>query len=264
MSQILSAIASIGMVYLTAEAEHLERLFAELRDEPGYTVSGPKVSIIVPTHNEEKYIPNLLRSLEKQTYRNFELVVADWSSTDRTREIVRSWGRETGVDVTVVEVDRRGVGYACWLAEQHLSGEIVVRTDADTMWSPYLLETTVRTLLQRPELRLYWVAFTWYDADPITTLFTWVTRHFRDPCRPHGRFMAVRAEVKKVRSIFNPSADVGEDVEVGEWICREFGKNAVLYDRDRAIFTSARRLYAAGVIPYLAGLEFKRGFPPRR
>ncbi len=47
------------------------------------------LSIIIPTLNEEKYLPNLLESIKKQSFKNYEIIVADFNSKDRTREIAR-------------------------------------------------------------------------------------------------------------------------------------------------------------------------------
>ncbi len=45
------------------------------------------LSIIIPTFNEELFLPHLLRSLKEQTFNNFEIIVADNNSTDATRSI---------------------------------------------------------------------------------------------------------------------------------------------------------------------------------
>lgn len=50
------------------------------------------LSIVIPTYNEEAFLPRLLDSLKRQTFRDFEIVVADAHSTDRTREIARAAG----------------------------------------------------------------------------------------------------------------------------------------------------------------------------
>ena len=50
----------------------------------------PYVYLVMAIHNAEKYLPDFLDSLRKQTYRNFGLVVLDDGSTDRSREIIRS------------------------------------------------------------------------------------------------------------------------------------------------------------------------------
>jgi len=52
----------------------------------------PTLSIIIPTKNEEEHLPGLFESIAKQTYRDFELIVADAGSTDRTREIAAAAG----------------------------------------------------------------------------------------------------------------------------------------------------------------------------
>lgn len=51
-----------------------------------------ELSCIIIALNEEKYLPKLLKSLKKQTFKNFEIIVADYNSTDKTREIARRYG----------------------------------------------------------------------------------------------------------------------------------------------------------------------------
>ena len=50
------------------------------------------ISIIIPTYNEEKYIPKLLSSLKKQSFQDFEVIVADNNSIDKTKKIVKKFG----------------------------------------------------------------------------------------------------------------------------------------------------------------------------
>lgn len=50
------------------------------------------ISIIIPTFNEEDYLPQLLRSLRKQTFRDYEIIVSDNHSTDNTRTIALEMG----------------------------------------------------------------------------------------------------------------------------------------------------------------------------
>lgn len=50
------------------------------------------LSIIIPTLNEEKYLPLLLDSIKKQDLEDYEIIVADYNSQDRTREIAREYG----------------------------------------------------------------------------------------------------------------------------------------------------------------------------
>ena len=50
------------------------------------------LSIIIPTFNEEEYLPILLESIKEQNFDNYEIIIADANSTDRTREIAESYG----------------------------------------------------------------------------------------------------------------------------------------------------------------------------
>ena len=50
------------------------------------------LSIIIPTFNEEEYLPKLLESIKNQNFSDYEVIVADANSTDKTREIAKEYG----------------------------------------------------------------------------------------------------------------------------------------------------------------------------
>jgi len=50
------------------------------------------MSIIVPTYNEERYLPKLLDCIKKQAYKHYEVIVADAKSSDKTRQIAKKYG----------------------------------------------------------------------------------------------------------------------------------------------------------------------------
>ena len=50
------------------------------------------LSIIIPTHNEENYLPKLLKCIKKQDYKDYEIIIGDSFSTDKTIEIARNYG----------------------------------------------------------------------------------------------------------------------------------------------------------------------------
>lgn len=56
------------------------------------TVVKPETSIVIRTFNEEKHLPRLLAGIERQRYRDYEVVVVDSGSRDRTPEITRQYG----------------------------------------------------------------------------------------------------------------------------------------------------------------------------
>ena len=53
----------------------------------------PELSVIIPALNEEKYIGHAIAGLRKQTFRDFETIVVDGGSIDRTCEIARGYAR---------------------------------------------------------------------------------------------------------------------------------------------------------------------------
>ena len=50
------------------------------------------LSIIIPTYNEEKYLPKLLKSIKNQTFKDYEIIVSDNNSKDKTRQIAKEFG----------------------------------------------------------------------------------------------------------------------------------------------------------------------------
>ena len=50
------------------------------------------ISIIIPAFKEEAYLPRLLESIKKQAYKNYEIIVADANSKDKTRQIAKKYG----------------------------------------------------------------------------------------------------------------------------------------------------------------------------
>jgi len=51
------------------------------------------VSIIIPTLNEEKHIRRLLKTLRRQTCKDFEMIIIDGNSKDNTRKIIRKFAK---------------------------------------------------------------------------------------------------------------------------------------------------------------------------
>jgi len=85
-----------------------------------------RLSVIIPTFNEEKYIATTLQSLAEQTYRDFELIVKDGLSADSTVEIAREYADLIVSKADVSIGDARNQGVRC------AEGEVLVFVDADT------------------------------------------------------------------------------------------------------------------------------------
>lgn len=83
------------------------------------------LSIIIPTYNEEDYLPLLLSSLQKQSFTDYEVIVADNNSTDNTKSIAVSFG------ANVVSGGMPGKGRN--IGATHSNGELLLFLDADVI-----------------------------------------------------------------------------------------------------------------------------------
>ena len=101
------------------------------------TVSGgPAVSVIIPARNEEVCLGACLQSLVAQTDIDFEIIVVDDASTDRTRQIVKSFPSVRVVDAGLPHPGWSGTNNAVAVGAGVARGEWLLFTDADTVHLP--------------------------------------------------------------------------------------------------------------------------------
>jgi len=86
-----------------------------------------KISVIIPAYNEEKNLGATLDAVLASDYPDFEVIVVDNGSTDKTREVALKKG------VKVVREERKGTMWACEAGRKIAKGEIIVRLDADCL-----------------------------------------------------------------------------------------------------------------------------------
>lgn len=100
------------------------------------------VTVAVLTYNEEQNIPDILGSLEAQTYppERFEVLVVDNGSTDATLDAIRPYAERMG-NVRVIQNPVRGIAPGRNVAVDHATFDFVAFTDADVILSPTWLAT---------------------------------------------------------------------------------------------------------------------------
>ena len=150
-------------------------LLRNLIDLPGLPEHSPDrgvlVSVLVPARNEALNIERCVRSLLRQEYAPFELLVLDDGSTDATPELLRALVRESGGLMRVVQGEPlpdgwHGKSWACSQLGQQAKGELLLFTDADTMHESDALRRTVAaiqasgadmlSLMPHQELASFW------------------------------------------------------------------------------------------------------------
>ncbi len=93
----------------------------------------PFFSVIIPTLNEEKFLPRLLKDLDSQRDKNFEIIVADAHSEDKTREIALHYKH---LPIRFFDNERKNVAYQRNMGAKKARGRYLVFLDADAGISP--------------------------------------------------------------------------------------------------------------------------------
>jgi glycosyltransferase involved in cell wall biosynthesis len=108
-----------------------------------------RVTVVVPALNEERWLPATLESLRAQRFKEFELLVVDNGSTDRTPELAQKWADR------VLSEERRGAVWAIHRGFLEARGELVVTADADTLYPPRWLGKMVWALTRPGTVAAY-------------------------------------------------------------------------------------------------------------
>lgn len=106
----------------------------------------PKVSIIIPVYNGEKTLEQCLTSILKQDYENYEIVVVDNNSTDKTKEIIKDF-QSKNKEVKYLFEPTRARGAARNTGEKTASGEIILMTDSDCVVPEVWIKRMIKPIL---------------------------------------------------------------------------------------------------------------------
>ena len=115
----------------------------------------PQISVIIPAYNAERTIRETIESVQQQTFLDFELIVINDGSKDRTVELVQSIKDDR---LKIFSYENGGVCVARNRGIDHANGEFLAFLDADDLWTPDKLELQAAALKQHPEAG---VAYSW-------------------------------------------------------------------------------------------------------
>lgn len=106
----------------------------------------PLVSIITPAYNSEKFIAEAIRSVQDQSYTNWEMIIVDDCSVDKTVAITEQIA-QTDSRVKLFRLqENSGTGVARETALEKSTGKYIAFLDADDLWKPAKLETQINYL----------------------------------------------------------------------------------------------------------------------
>ena len=198
-------------------------------------------SIIIPTYNEEEYLPVLLESIKEQDFDDYEVIVADANSTDRTREIAEEYG------CIVVDGGLPGVGRNN--GAKVAKGEYLLFLDSDLQ----LTEDYLRDVLYEFQIENVGIAIT--QMKPLSNkvqdkIFHDFANYFMisvEKIKPHGAGcygIIAKRELHEKCGGFDESLTFGEDTDYIERLAKE-ERFKVL--RNAKIGVSTRRLEEEGI-----------------
>jgi len=114
----------------------------------------PKVSVIIPTYNAEKYLLETIESVIAQTYSDWEIIAVDDGSTDKTPEILQDYKKKLSKKLRVITQKNSGVSIARNKAIAAAKGEYIAFLDHDDLWLPEKLKKQVKLLDSNKKLGL--------------------------------------------------------------------------------------------------------------
>jgi len=201
------------------------------------------ISVVIPTYNEEKYLPKTLQSILNGTLIPDEIVIVDDQSEDRTREIAEEYGAR------IITVDKRNIGYARKVGFESAKGNLLVSASADIVVDKHWLEELVRPL---DEWDLVYGSIYLQNPDWIERNFEVFLNEFAEVLWKMGIIWASGDNFALSKSFYwkiggMRPLQTGEDIDLIRR-AKKYGK--VFYNKRAKVYTSRRRIEAWGKWKY--------------
>lgn len=91
----------------------------------------PKISVIIPVYNTEKYIEKCLESLAKQTMQDFEVIIVNDGSTDNSKKVIKDYMKNSNLDIRYLEKENGGLASARNYGVERALGKYISFLDSD-------------------------------------------------------------------------------------------------------------------------------------
>ncbi len=122
------------------------------------------ISIIIPIYNQAKTLSDCLESILKQSYANYEVIVINDGSTDKTAIVAKKYQsvfEQQNKNFIYLEQSNQGPQKARNTGYKHSNGAFLLFCDADVILSKTTLEEQINALLKHPEAGYAYSSFVW-------------------------------------------------------------------------------------------------------
>ena len=111
----------------------------------------PKVSVVIPAYNVEKYIDYTIQSVVDQTYKNWEIIIINDGSKDNTGAKIEAW-LDKDFDIKYFPIKNGGVSNARNIGIENATGDYIAFLDSDDVWKKDNLSKKVDVLDKHQEI----------------------------------------------------------------------------------------------------------------
>lgn len=202
------------------------------------------LSIIIPTLNEAGYLPKLLADLKEQTFMDYEIIVSDGNSSDKTREIASEYG------ASVVTSEKRSPAIQRNIGASVAKGNLLLFLDADSKINTTKFLTTALDEFSSKSLDVAGFRVKWDGKRNRYRILDWYysfcSRYLTTltPFTP-GAAILVKKELHTKAGGFSTKLFIGEDHDYGIRLAKK-GKFGSL--KSVSIYSSVRRFEKEGFI----------------
>jgi glycosyltransferase involved in cell wall biosynthesis len=177
-------------------------------------MNNPKVSVIIPVYNGEKFLGEAIKSVLNQDYDNLECIVVDDGSVDGSAAIAKKF-----VQVVYLHQDNAGVAAARNQGVQKASGEYLAFLDADDIWDLEKLTIQISYLEENQDIGYSFTRHSLFLAEGVEELPAWVRKnqYEQEMSAYIPSALVVRKSVFAVVGNFDENYLVGED---SDWFMR--------------------------------------------
>ncbi|HLD26371.1 MAG TPA: glycosyltransferase [Patescibacteria group bacterium] len=203
-------------------------------------MDAPYFSIIIPTLNEERFLPKLLKDLQKQKEKSFETIVIDGHSSDKTLELAQDFS----LPIYVHSVTKRNVSFQRNWGARHARGRYLIFLDADSRINMYFIGNCFKAMRSNKSLifiPLFHVSKKYYQDSIIFSLanfFIEVSQNFGRPISAGGS-MIFEKEYFHFLGGFNEKLFFSEDYEIVSR-ARKYGVCAYVLKNVKITFSMRR------------------------
>lgn len=121
----------------------------------------PTVSVIIPSYNHERFVQECIQSVLNQTFQDFEIIITDDASIDRTVEIIEQFD-DPRIKLFKHSINQ-GVSIAANNCIKHAKGKYIAWLSSDDAWYSEKLEVQVRYLDEHPKTGVVFGKVDWID-----------------------------------------------------------------------------------------------------